>query len=109
VFASSVQTAILGRRIGIEGLEERMLKGANPDRLHDLDQLLLHLGREQNMLKKHAVCATKRASQIKVRSLHAQCQTVSRNLDGQFCTKTRIFAVPPFETSMESLHLMQQC
>jgi len=29
-------------------------------------------GREQNILKKHAVCATKRASQIKVHSLQVQ-------------------------------------
>ena len=39
VFASSVETAILRRGIGVEGLEERMPKGANPN--HDFNQLLL--------------------------------------------------------------------
>jgi hypothetical protein len=35
-------------------------------------------GREQNILKKHAVCAMKRASQIKVHSPHDQYEGFSK-------------------------------
>ena len=51
-------------------------------------------GREQNMLKKHGVCATKRASQAQSLLSALSVSNTLSNLDVQYCTSVTLKPLP---------------